>query len=438
MGRAASTLLAVAALALTAACGELARAETPASTVGFPRTAAYFLEHEELPDAATLAAYDLVVIDSEWSHRLPASYFAELRDRNPDVTLLAYVNVVDHPRELGSQEDWADRYALWGFENGTTSRFPQEWFARTAGGTRVSEWPQTTMTNLTDAAPEVDGETFGEHAVDWMVETVWAAGVWDGLFLDVWTDRIYTPTIRDWDIDGDGTDESYDDIFGPESPWERGIDQAERQLRERLPDAVLVANGDRTLRGDQLDGRVWEHFSDPLEDRDDYDLRTYADLNADGAHREPGTTITIDRRPAEGRLTDEDLQRARYFLTATLLQDGYWAPTGLTYGELPRYDEMDGAGLGAGYLGLPIVDGPSWSEIAEPYSDGLGAVEPQVYRRDFEQGVVLHNAGDVERTVDLGEQLRRLDGTQDPTVNDGQTVREVTVPARDGLVLLRR
>ena len=61
----------------------------------------------------------------------------------------------------------------------------------------------------------------------------------------------------------------------------------------------------------------------------------------------------------------------------------------------------------------------------------------EVWRRDFENGVALVNASESAVTVDLGGTFRKIDGTQDRTVNDGSAISSVTLPAKDGIVLLR-
>ena len=61
-----------------------------------------------------------------------------------------------------------------------------------------------------------------------------------------------------------------------------------------------------------------------------------------------------------------------------------------------------------------------------------------VYRRDFDNGIALINPrGNGAQTVQLEAPYRKLSGTQDPAVNDGQTVRTVTLQDRDGIILLR-
>jgi hypothetical protein len=62
---------------------------------------------------------------------------------------------------------------------------------------------------------------------------------------------------------------------------------------------------------------------------------------------------------------------------------------------------------------------------------------PEVWRRDFTGGTSLVNASDSAATVDLGGTFRKIKGTQAPAVNDGSLVTAVTIPAKDGLVLLR-
>ena len=65
------------------------------------------------------------------------------------------------------------------------------------------------------------------------------------------------------------------------------------------------------------------------------------------------------------------------------------------------------------------------------------AGDRSVYRRDYEGGVALVNATDAAVTVALGGSFRKINGTQAPQVNDGSLVTAVTIPAKDGLVLLR-
>lgn len=60
-----------------------------------------------------------------------------------------------------------------------------------------------------------------------------------------------------------------------------------------------------------------------------------------------------------------------------------------------------------------------------------------VFRRDFARGVALVNPTTAPITLDLESGLFRIAGVIDPVTNDGTAVTRVTLPAQDGLVLLR-
>lgn len=406
------------------------------TALSFPRSATIYLSQHDLPPVAVLARYDLVVLDHEWVNRVPRRYFEDLRALNPRLRLLAYVNLVDSPAQLGSRTYWANNYRLWQFSTPTATHFPRAWLAHTASGTPVREYEDRVMTNLTDECPTVDGRRYVEYAADWVVDQVWSTGVWDGIFLDVWGERIFTASSDRWDIDGDGTDEPDADIYGAGKPLDRGLTIGERILRQRMPDAILVANGARTVRDGLLDGRVWESFADPAAHRDPVaDVENYVSAASGTSHRRPGTELTISKQRATAG-SAEDYRRARFALASVLMQNGYWAPMGKEYDE-PRYlDELDGRGLGRGYLGQPLDPNPDLTLLRRTAGTGTGSPAPDVLRRDFEHGIVLVNLGTVPRQVPLGRTYRHLDGRQDRTVNDGASVDRVTIGPRDGVVLL--
>jgi hypothetical protein len=61
----------------------------------------------------------------------------------------------------------------------------------------------------------------------------------------------------------------------------------------------------------------------------------------------------------------------------------------------------------------------------------------EVWRRDYEGGIVLINATAVTQTIPLGDEFLKINGTQAPGVNDGGLVRAIDLPPNDGLILLR-
>lgn len=62
---------------------------------------------------------------------------------------------------------------------------------------------------------------------------------------------------------------------------------------------------------------------------------------------------------------------------------------------------------------------------------------PNVFRRNFENGIVVINATSVSKNVDLGGTFQRINGFQDSTVNNGQKLSSLTLDPWDAAILVR-
>lgn len=116
-----------------------------------------------------------------------------------------------------------------------------------------------------------------------------------------------------------------------------------------------------------------------------------------------------------------DYRFFRYAYTSCLLDDGYFSFTDKSRGfsSVPWFDEYEYK------LGRALSAPPdsAWDE--------------GIWRRDFENGVVLVNPTTRTRTVNVGPGLRRLAAKQDALVNDGSAVSRLTLRPKDGIVLRR-
>jgi hypothetical protein len=83
------------------------------------------------------------------------------------------------------------------------------------------------------------------------------------------------------------------------------------------------------------------------------------------------------------------------------------------------------------HLSLAADDGDVWLDDVH-----LQAGATNLYRRDFQNGIVLVNPAAQALTVPLERSFLKILGTADPVVNDGSTVTEVTVPPSDARFLL--
>lgn len=130
---------------------------------------------------------------------------------------------------------------------------------------------------------------------------------------------------------------------------------------------------------------------------------------------------------------DGNFQAVRAIFAQTTMKDGYYTPTTTTFNSQDQadFDEMDGAGrLGRGWLGYPLNTSLGAEQVAA-WSNGI-------WRRDFDNGIVLWCPKGVTGTVSLGGTYYRLTGTQDSTTNSGASVTSVTFSNdRDGLFLSR-
>jgi Hypothetical glycosyl hydrolase family 15 len=117
-----------------------------------------------------------------------------------------------------------------------------------------------------------------------------------------------------------------------------------------------------------------------------------------------------------------DYQGMRYGLASCLLGNAYFFyAAGGSYHGVSWFDEYN-ANLGAA--------------TSSPFP--TSAYQNGVYRRDFANGIALVNPkGNGTQTVTLETSYKKLSGTQDSSVNNGQTVTSVTLNDRDGIILMR-
>ena len=104
-----------------------------------------------------------------------------------------------------------------------------------------------------------------------------------------------------------------------------------------------------------------------------------------------------------------------------MLGDGYFSYTDSTkgYSTVPWFDEFN---IELGY--------PLQKPVSIPWDN-------HVYRRDFQKGIILINPTDSPKSVTLEKAYIKLKGSQDPQINNGQKVKEITLNGKDGLVLIK-
>ncbi len=162
----------------------------------FPKTANYFLKWSmTAAEMEELSKWDVLVLDMEQQIQNP-QYLKELRKRNPDIMLLAYIT----PQEIrtdavGGYSKMRDRLA-----RGISA----QWYLVDDKKTSYSFWPGTVMLNVTNHAPPIGGQRFNEYLSTFVADEIIDTGLWDGVFYDnAWSDATwFTGNRVDYNRDG--------------------------------------------------------------------------------------------------------------------------------------------------------------------------------------------------------------------------------------------
>lgn len=366
-----------------------------ASSSDSVRTANYFLLSgttlDDKATRATLEKYDLLVLPI-LAQEYNVDFLKEAREVNPDIIILAYVPTVSWNNVWSS-----DLYKK--LKKGIKS----SWWLKDKSGKQVSIWPNTEALNLTT--------DWYKYLADWTVDDILSSGYWDGVFYDEVSAEInWVSNLNISDAD-----------------WTQGLVNLFTRTRTRAgKDTIIVMNGSSNDKLMPLtNGRMYESFPTPWEAGGSWsEIESRYLSQQDNVSGEP-TFIVNGNSDNTGNKTD--YQKVRYGLTSTLLGDGYFGYDFGTesHGQTWYYDEYDA------FLGEPAGDP---KDLLNPSNT---TIKPCVWPRDFDKGKAVVNSTSTTQKVRLDGEYEKLHGSQDPSTNDGRIISQLTLPAEDGIVLLR-
>lgn len=382
----------------------------------YPRLANYFLRWEITEsEAKELAKWDLLILDMEVQENSRREV-EMIRRLNPNVIILAYITSQEILDDLQYYNNSYLRQEL-------ADGLYDGWWLRDKDGQKISNWPYTSMLNLTDKAPlNNHGQRFNDYLPEFIAIKIQASGIWDGVFYDnAWGDVSWVKTDA-LDVDNDGQAESNSEA---DRLWAAGYQKMLAKTRELVGSEFIIIGNGRVYDGYQglLNGMMLESFPSPWENGGNWtgSMKTYLKLP------------TINTTPSLPIINIYDknqvnYKKVRFGLTSTLMGQGYFSYDYdvTNHGQTWWYDEYN------------INLGPAKTQAFNLLNSGSQELQPGLWRRDFKNGVAIVNSTSKKQTLVLQkEELEKIKGHQDIKVNNGQRVNYFILEPQDGLVLLK-
>lgn len=366
------------------------------------------MSHSEMEQ---MAQYDVVLVDVE-NQTYSKQQLKALRQLNPDIVILAYISMSDIRPDAEGLDDSTFRGKL-----GNRMSDHPEWILKDADGEPVEWWPTYNIFNVTDTSTATD-KKFNQVFPRMVKNHIYSTGLWDGVFLDnVWENASWISS--EIDLNQDGTAESASTV---DVAWNKGVKKILKRIRKKTsPDWIITGNGGVGY-AEYLDGVAFENFPNTSYGAWSASLKQYMLIG-----NEKQFAIINANTGNDGN--SSNYQAFRFGLTSALLGSGYYGfdSGDKTHHELYFYDEYEVAVGNA--LGGPF----NTLNSAHPTM-----VQDGVWRRDFENGIVLVNSTHTDRTYILEEGYEKIKGVQDTVTNSGKVVGSVKLPAQDGIILLNR
>lgn len=377
---------------------------------GTPKTINFFLGYEITDHSAReLSRWDIIVLDMDQQFQFPDK-LRLIRQLNPNIKILAYVSAgeIAESRFRGDPRSPGRKLA---------DRIPASWFLTHPDGRKASWWPGAWAMNATDLGPRHNGQRWNTFLGGFVRDEMMSTGLWDGVFLDAAYEQVtgfYGPNL---DPDQNGianpskqTDEAY----------RAGMERLIREMRSALGPERLILNNSSSVYAHISNGALFENFPR-------YGFRAPFDQLRTAIDRSPAPKISSINTNTGNREEPWNYKLMRLGLTSALVADAYFSfdAGDANHHRVWWYDEYDAV------LGTPRF-APRQVTAASAGSDS------GVWWREYTRGIAIANPTKQAQRIDLPAEFERLNGAQDPNTNNGQITKTVTVPAEDGLVLLRR
>jgi hypothetical protein len=376
---------------------------------------------------ALLARFPFVIFDFVLAQLGPSGIGATLTFlqalRNAGAKVAQYVVLNEWPDPLTAT---SEQYSYW------QQLCAQSWWVQQAGGGKTASTTQA-GSNLINVTRETMPDSQGRHvpqakaAWDFATYLQQLFGHIDMLFVD---NSMFQPrAAADWNCDG--VNETPQQAA---AAFRTGLADYYTALQALVPGVGIIGNSDCdtstaggygcSLSKPELVGMAQGGFLEAVVGKS-YSLEGFAGVGAVLKYIRSAINSTRGQLALVGAYADltspAGIQTARYGLCISMLEDGYYVLNAATGGAPQWLDEYD-----------QRIGDPADTPQSAPAAGFNG-----LFARRYTNGLVLVNPTTAAITVDLSAQnLRRFSGSQDPVTNNGQRATQVSVPAKDGLLLL--
>jgi hypothetical protein len=415
-----AAVLAGGAVALGLALGRPAQAQH-ASDGNYPRVMGMNIGAKNYDDPAyqdQLARLDVVVLgfypgwhgDKDGSKI--RSVVQQLKRRNPALKVGQYTVL----NEAGDdrKKNAADRDKI--------DKLDQEgWWLRNAAGAK-QQWTSTYNAWDINISRFAKADANGDRYPQWLARRDARQFFERVPELDIWyfDNVMIRSRIGAADWRGDGRDVSGRD---PEvaSAFREAMAAEWATAHQLMPNLTLMGNADNDLSAPEYKDRLQGAFLEGLMgasysiERQGWRAMMDAYLGVFANLLPPKLVgFNVHGRP-------DDYRFFRYAFASCLLGDGYFSFTESKagYSSVAWFDEYDQR------IGKALEPPPRAA-----WRDG-------VWRRRYANALVLVNPDAIPHTVPIEDGWRHLKGSQAPEINDGMPVREVSLQAHDGVLLVK-
>lgn len=374
----------------------------PQPTQAAPLLANYYLNQLPHDNSSLdlLAKNNLLIISPEQAltHQTELNY---IRRVNSNIIILAYV-----PSQSYNNMYWPNDPVFKNFY------INSGWWLKNGAGGIVSFWPNMPQFNMS--------ADFSNYLVNFCNQRIANLSNIDGLFFDMVSDGISWAGEVDLNNDGAADDKKIAD-----KEWADRVAYFLQLSRTNLNTDYIVINGNSNPKFQPyVNGRMFENFPASWDWGGNWPIIMTYLTRGKAQNVQPKMVIINSGTNNTGN--KENYRQMRLGLTSSLLEDNIYYSFDFgdqNHGQIWYYDEY-GVKLGTAMGAAASVNNTS-------------KYAADVWRRDYENGLVLVNPTSEKRTVDLGGEYEKIIGTQDKLVNDGAIDSKVEVGARDGLILMK-